>query len=176
MLHPREAAKRRAVRPAAAACAAVRRHRRHRFRKVLMECPAPAVFRLPSPRSGSASRMASVMSWVIMTVVMAELAMQLAKNRRRARRGLRDRARRTARPSARCAALRRARAPRRRAGAGRRRGSCGSRSRVLRPVEPDKVEQFIHPRGNLRGRRARQLRRDADIRRRRSDAETCPPL
>ena len=34
---------------------------------------------------------------------------------------------------------------------------------VLRAVEPHQVEQFVHPRGNLGGRRAQQLRRDADI-------------
>ena len=34
---------------------------------------------------------------------------------------------------------------------------------ILRAVEPHQIEQFIHPRGNLGWRRARQLRRDADI-------------
>ena len=34
---------------------------------------------------------------------------------------------------------------------------------IWRAVEPHQIEQFVHPRGNLGGRRAEQLRRDADI-------------
>ena len=34
---------------------------------------------------------------------------------------------------------------------------------ILRAVEPHQVEQFVHPRGNLRRRRAQQFRRDPDI-------------
>ena len=34
---------------------------------------------------------------------------------------------------------------------------------VLRAVEPHQIEQFVDPRGDLRRRRAEQLRRDADI-------------
>ncbi len=34
---------------------------------------------------------------------------------------------------------------------------------ILRAVEPHQIEQFVDPRGNLGGRRAEKLWRDADI-------------
>src|SRR3954464_6880595 len=122
--------------------------------------------------------MASVMSWVIMTVVRPSVRCNSRKSSLSA-----SRVRGSSAPNGSSISTMRGFAASARAPPTRWRwppeSSCGSRARywarsgrprlgrrrvgILRRGEPHQVEQFVHPRGNLGGRSARQLRRDADI-------------